>query len=185
MLQITVVAAAALSTLAVTAPAQATTTASDTPTVNRTIGASKNTIAILAPYVKTTARGWELDAPASVLATVSPADVASIRQHMAATKVTDRKKWHGPHGTIENHWYGFSVYLDKYLTDKVTSGLTLPAIIATLITNLAAEGPAAAIITAAAAVMVVEIGVCKSTRGDVWLYIITLPPGLSVVCNPL
>jgi hypothetical protein len=74
--------------------------------------------------------------------------------------------------------------MDKYLADKLTSGLTLPAIISALVAGLGAAGPAAVILTAVAAILIVEINVCKKPAGDVTLYIVGAPGAYTVVCNP-
>lgn len=93
--------------------------------------------------------------------------------------------WGTQHGSITNHWYGYEVYMDKWLVDKLTLGgiaglgglATLGAALGVL-TN-----PAGPIIAAVGVVAVAAIAACKDPNGGVTFYITGNIPPLWA-CNP-
>ena len=206
-LRLTIAGATCAATLALSVPiAQATTRHSNSGAIERSVGASMTET--LAPYVATTAAGWSLNAPSSVLNSVPADQLDAIRKHIGETNALivkgemvmtpdgiavpavgvrpqlAEKRWKGQHGYIENHWYGWKLHLDSYMVSKLTGALSGSTALALLVQAVGATGPAFPIVVAESAFIIAEIQVCKSEKGDVNVYLVGVPPEYAVACNP-
>lgn len=166
--------------------------------ISRDTGADSGTEA-LGRYVRATQTGYVLRAPASVLATVDPAQLAGLRSYWSSVShlvdsgqlvrlgdsyvspgMTTYSTWRGSHGYIKTHCYGLEVGLDGYLRDKISGGLDVGAIAAAI-----GGGPWGIAIGTTFGLPASMLLVCEHTNGWSYVYWVgTVPPYGGMVCNP-
>ncbi|WP_280763222.1 LGFP repeat-containing protein [Prescottella agglutinans] len=90
------------------------------------------------------------------------------------------------HGSVTHGWYGYKIYMDSYLVDKITSGaIPLSGGLVALAAALGLAGqPAGAIVAAVAAIATSAISLCKAEDGSATFYIAQLAAVPIFACNP-
>jgi len=186
--------------LTVTAsPGNAATTKprSDTPATGTAVGLNpslRSSITTLDPYVSTDATGYTLNAPVDVLTKIPAADLSTLQANMAdmnktlrANGVHPMSKWTGPHGYVQDHWYGWEFAMDGWLAAKIMNGIGAIGGVSGLAKLIAGTTApeVVAIIGVVATLMAAAIKLCQKDSGWVWIYWINLPPPGSFWCNPL
>lgn len=205
---LSVIMAATGGGVATPAHASTTTTASQTseatvkwqPVPEAEYISKESSLAALNGYVFFSNAGYKIDAPSDLWDKI-PADaavllkdyIASTNADVAAGKLTilangtarfeDAEapvttQWSGPHGSVTPTWYGWRIYVDGYLANKIIGGTWTAAGIAAA---LGVSATIAAAIGASAGVM----QLCQASGGSLtYYYIGTFPTGL-FGCNPL
>lgn len=192
-------------------PAMAATTADSatTTTASTVVGVpDQQTIRTLEQYVGSTADGWVLNAPESVLENLPTDSIGAIHRHISESAQIHREggfvrsdepaaqpTWilSGEHGNIRDHWWGYEIRMDGYLVGKLKAGLGVfggGVALAKAIGVTAVSGTVGGIVIAAAALIVSEMYLCQDEKGWLTVYLIdsswlpgTHPPYVAA-CNP-
>ncbi|MFF4802726.1 hypothetical protein ACFY1U_30665 [Streptomyces sp. NPDC001351] len=187
-------------------------TASLAPVPSSEVAPASSPLHVLNGYVSYSEAGYQIDAPASVLAEVPKDDLDKFNAYIDAVNsdiksgnlvmsgdgvaesapsealarkalAVEQAAAHRGHGYIKTHWYGIEVGLDSWLTNKVEGGAWTGAGIATLASYLGG-GKTAGIVAAALGIAAGAIQVCQHKDGWTILYFLGPVGPTGFVCNP-
>ncbi|GGK06902.1 hypothetical protein GCM10010123_40840 [Pilimelia anulata] len=196
---------AALATFLTGTPAGAAdaprTTSAPNVSTQRITNLETDTVSILDPYVKLTNGRYRLNAPAAIHQRVGIKKMRDAQRQIDASNAlltardgADQINKHtlqGSHGWADSTWYGWHIWLDKYVMDKIKNGLGPIGGVAGLMTAIASknEGDPAykallAIIAAGATALTAIVTLCQHENGsgDFYISTLTFPPIFA--CNP-
>lgn len=161
-------------------------------------------LAPLNGHVFFSASGYMIDAPQDQLNRVPTDKLATLRSYVAKTNADIAAgalkiiangvgslshvaspapstefapNWSGSHGYVELHWYGWKIYVDSYLANKIIGGTWTAAGISAM---MGVDAPVAAAIGASAGIM----QLCQNSKGAITFYYVGVFPTGGFVCNP-